>query len=235
MSRQQKRQQREADIISATIELLNQNSFLDLRMSDIAKAAKCSMGAIYSHFSSKEDLLLGCACKLIREKIALLDKILSNDMEPIEYLLMVNCMMWLLNSTYPQHHQLTQLAMNPSIWRRASVSRSEIMNELGDFMQLDVDSLAFEALEKVSKNQNSQRTIRTFRTGLFGLSMGIYNMKESGFGCFTESLQDEDGIELHLTNLGRYLKGWGFDPDQFNRSLKEIYELADGLVKAELT
>lgn len=233
MSRQKKWLQRETAIINATISLMETSSFMDLRMSDIARAAECSMGAIYSHFSSKEDLLLGCAFSRMKEKKRLLDNILHQDMKPIEYLLMVVFSLWVIDEQNPQLYQLTQLSMNPSVWRRASPRRSSEMNELGREMQ---DELARHAMETLSQLQGSPANIRDaehFCLGLMGLGMGTYCIKESGFGCFEERLQEGDGVELHLSNLERYLLGWGLVPGSFEINLRDLRAHAERFITQE--
>ena len=233
MSRQQKRLQREADIIHATIELLETSSFLDLRMSDIAKAAECSMGAIYSHFTSKEDLLLGCAYSLMKEKYSLLNKLLSRDYESMEFLLMVAFVMWINDERQPKFYQLTQLSMNPSVWQRASVGRSADMNSLGQDMQGVITTHAVSALGLVPDVNPDTADAEHFCLGLMGLTIGIYNMKVSGFGCFEERLQDDDGVKLHLTNVKRYLSGWGFDLNVLDCSLEDLRQDAETFYEQE--
>ena len=91
--RQQKRQQREADILTATIDLLEERSIIDLSMSDIAKAADCSMGTIYSHFSRKEDLLLGCAHAFYQMRRPLTNHIQRMLLPPLEKMILLNLTM----------------------------------------------------------------------------------------------------------------------------------------------
>ena len=233
MSRQQKRLQREAEIIHATIELLETSSFLDLRMSDIAKAAECSMGAIYSHFTSKEDLLLGCAYRRMKEKDLLLNKLLSRDYKALEFLLMVAFTMWITDEQQPKFYQLTQLAMNPSVWQRASAGRSSDMNELGNEMQSIITSHGLQALEQRPDGVSDKTDAEQFCIGLMGLTIGIYTMKLSGFGCFEERFEDDDGLELHLTNVRHYLSGWGFNLNALGKNLEEIRENAEKFYQQE--
>ncbi|MGB1270773.1 MAG: TetR/AcrR family transcriptional regulator [Endozoicomonas sp.] len=53
MSKLDKRLLCQADIIQATLTLLKQKRFLDLKMSEVARPAEYSMGTLYSHFSSR--------------------------------------------------------------------------------------------------------------------------------------------------------------------------------------
>ncbi|MGI9283699.1 MAG: TetR/AcrR family transcriptional regulator [Endozoicomonas sp.] len=208
MSRQQKRIQREAEIVAATLLLLEEKSFLDLRMSDVAQAAECSMGAIYSHFSSKEDLLLGCAYVLTRQKIQVLHRILEADLISLEKMVMISLCMWQINQDRPEHFALSQLAMNPSVWQRASSNRSNAMNELGNYIDAQLKSLVRLALVENGYEDVSDQSVAELMMGLWGLSSGLYQIKESGFGVFNADFREDDGVDLHLANIERYLAGW---------------------------
>lgn len=233
MSRLQKRLQREADIIHATIELLDTSSFMDLRMSDIARAAECSMGAIYSHFTSKEDLLLGCAHCCMKEKYAMLNKLVNRNYDSLELLMMVSFTTWINDERQPKIHQLVQLAMNPSVWQRASATRIADMNALGREMKDIIAGYAINTLGTVSEKPIDRVSAEHFCLGTMGLTTGIYTIKVSGFGCFEEELQEADGVELHLTNLKHYLTGWGFDLNALPKSLEEIRKNAEVFCQQE--
>ncbi|WP_448217312.1 TetR/AcrR family transcriptional regulator [Endozoicomonas sp. 2B-B] len=208
MSRQQKRIQREAEIVAATLLLMKEKSFLDLRMSDVAQAAECSMGAIYSHFSSKEDLLLGCAYFLARQKIQVLHRVLDKDLASVEKMVMICLCLWQVNQDNPEHFSLSQLAMNPSIWQRASANRSNAMNELGNYIDNQLRALVRLTLVENGYEDVSDALVAELLMGLWGLSCGLYQIKESGFGVFNADFREDDGVDLHLSNIERYLAGW---------------------------
>jgi AcrR family transcriptional regulator len=63
MVRSEKRQKREEMILDRAQDQVAEFGFLDLKMSDLAKAADLSVGTLYAHFASKEDLLLGIAIR----------------------------------------------------------------------------------------------------------------------------------------------------------------------------
>ncbi|OED41533.1 hypothetical protein ACH42_13595 [Endozoicomonas sp. (ex Bugula neritina AB1)] len=222
MSRQQKRIEREAKIIETTIQLLEESSFLDLRMSDVSKHAECSMGAVYSHFSCKEDLLLACACFVTQDKRLTLQKVADSNLPPLDKLISIVLLMWAKNNQKPQHYQLQQLAMNPSIWKRASLYRIHAMNDLGQEMQGMVAEIAEQVLlykrgESVNPDLAGQLLV-----GLFGLTVGLFQMKESGFGVYNQVITDEEGISLHLDNIERYLDSWGLHYEGLRQRLDEL-------------
>ncbi len=233
MSRQQKRNQREAEIVAATLLLMKEKSFLDLRMSDVAKAAECSMGAIYSHFSSKEDLLLGCACFLARQKIQVLQRVLGADLTSIEKMVMMSLCMWQVNQENPEHFALGQLAMNPSVWQRASTNRSNAMNELGDYIDNLLKTLVRQTLVENGYEEVSETLVAELLMGLWGLSSGLYQIKESGFGVFNADFREDDGVNLHLANIERYLAGWNLHASVPRSRLIELVDVVGAYTALE--
>ncbi|WP_062267551.1 TetR/AcrR family transcriptional regulator [Endozoicomonas arenosclerae] len=233
MSRQQKRIQRESEIVAATLLLLEEKSFLDLRMSDVAQAAECSMGAIYSHFSSKEDLLLGCAYFLTRQKIQVLHRILDADLVSLEKMVMISLCMWQINQDRPEHFALSQLAMNPSVWQRASSNRSNAMNELGDYIDSQLKTLVRQALSENGFEKVSDQSVAELMMGLWGLSSGLYQIKESGFGVFNADFREDDGVDLHLANIQRYLAGWNLDSAVSRARLSQLAEAVSNYTTLE--
>ena len=74
-NKQEKLRIREEMIISKVSSLIIEEGFFNLRMSDVAKNAKVSMGTLYSHFSSKEDLLIGISNSLLSKRLDMMKKV----------------------------------------------------------------------------------------------------------------------------------------------------------------
>jgi len=57
-------EQQEQMILASAAHCIQESSLLDFKMSDIAKGAGLSMGSVYKHIQSKEDLLVALAAQL---------------------------------------------------------------------------------------------------------------------------------------------------------------------------
>ena len=226
MSRQLKRQQREADILAATIKLLDERSFLDLRMSDIAKAADCSMGAIYSHFSSKEDLLLGCANAICRIREPVKQRISQQDLPPHERMVLLCFCLWYGDDQYPGHYRLQQLAMNPSVWERASSQRYLAINEFSNELYAWMKVISKDLLEQHPTLVYSEELALELELGLFACTWGLFQIKESGFEVFNQVLSAEKAYEMHKRQIKRFFASWGIHPDHFDERLNALEVLA---------
>ena len=234
MSRQLKRQQREADILAATIRLLDERSFLDLRMSDIAKAADCSMGAIYSHFSSKEDLLLGCANAICRMRKPLRQRISQQDLPPHERMVLMCFCLWHGDDLNPGHYRLQQLAMNPSVWERASSQRCLSINEFSNEMYAWMKVISKELLKQHPTLGYSEQLALELELGLFACTWGLFQIKESGFEVFSKVLSADQAYEMHKRQIKRFFTSWDLYPDNFDERLNALEALARKLVREEL-
>ena len=236
MSRQQKRQQREADILTATIKLLDERSFLDLRMSDIAKAADCSMGAIYSHFSSKEDLLLGCADAICKMRKTLKQRISSQqNLPPHEHMALLCLCMWFYDDLNPGHYRLQQLAMNPSVWERASTQRYQAINDFSNEMYAWMKVVSKDILEQHPALNYSEELALEFELGLFAATWGLFQIKESGFQVFDKVLSGEKAYRMHRQHIKRFFASWDIRPDNIDERLEVLEAQARQIVEEELT
>ncbi|AMO57756.1 hypothetical protein GZ77_13330 [Endozoicomonas montiporae] len=233
MSRQQKRQQREAEILSATMKLSEERSFLDLRMSDIAKAADCSMGAIYSHFSSKEDLLLGCADTICRMRMPLKQRVSQQELPPHEHLALICLCMWLYDDLNPGHYRLQQLAMNPSVWERASTQRYQSINDFSNDMYAWMKVISKEILDQHPTLQHTEELALELELGLFSCTWGLFQIKESGFQVFDRVLSGDNAYEMHKRQIKRFFASWDIHADDIDERLDMLEVLARTIVLEE--
>ena len=221
--RQQKRNQREADIISATMELLKDRSFLELRMSEVAKKTECSMGAIYSHFSSKEDLLIGCTAQIVKTRCEKSRDLLQGIDDPLDQII-INCFIfWIEDNLYPQHYELCHLAWNPSVWQRASEQRNDELNKAGNEKGDILLSCGKRVLEEHLELPATDDLIDELLMSLCGLSVGIYHFKESSLGVSEVFVNSHRSTELHIDCLARVLTGWGIKRNDLTDYLWDLY------------
>lgn len=235
MSRQLKRQQREADILATTIRLLEERSFLDLRMSDVAKAADCSMGAIYSHFSSKEDLLLGCADAICKMRRPLKERISQQNLPPHELMAMLCFCMWHSDEMNPAHYRLQQLAMNPSVWERASTQRYQAINDFSNEMYAWMKAISKQLIEEHPSLEYSEELALQLELGLFACAWGLFQIKESGFKVFDKVLL---GVEAHAMlrqQIRHFFKSWNVNPENFDERLIELEAISKKFVEEEFS
>ncbi|RLL53260.1 TetR/AcrR family transcriptional regulator [Mariprofundus sp. EBB-1] len=222
MQRREKRELREQEIIKNTIELLSQRGFLDVRMSDIAKGTQYSMGTIYSHFETKEDLLLACAHTLVLEHKDLLLAIQKQTIPAIEKIItMVQCS-WHMSMQHPDLIEIDNLSMMPSVWRRATETRADRLNQLHVELANMFLDIALDAIEEsldghaALDKDETERLAHHLTHGMWGLCVGLSSTAQSGYAS-TLCPESSEGKYTHFTtNYSNFLKGYGWhetDPE----------------------
>jgi len=216
MERHQKRARREYDIISKTIELLSQRGFLDVRMSDIASKTGYSMGSIYSHFESKEDLLVACAHTLSIEYKKLLQLIMNQSIPAIEKIITMAQCNWHISMQHTDLIEIDSLSLMPSVWRRATPNRANALNESNKVLAGMFLTIALEAIKssligyKHLKTAEIEQLGHYFTHGMWGLCVGLASTSQSGYA---NSLCPENSTESYThftTNYINFLKGYGW-------------------------
>jgi len=230
MSRREKRELREKQIISATISLLSDKGFLDVRMADVARETNISMGTIYSHFESKEDLMVACACTLHQDDKILIDSIFQQPIPAIEKIIAAVQTNWLVAQRHPDHIEINNLSLMPSVWRRATPNRVNAMNaqhiELANLFLKEVieaihqDIGGYEDLNR----EDIGKLGHYFTHGLWGLCVGLSSTAQSGYS--SKLCPDSEAEIYHhfTTNYINFLKGYGWQEENpeavFDRCLK---------------
>jgi len=214
--KREKREQREQEIIEVAIRMLAETGFLGMRMADLAKATNYSMGTIYSHFDSKEDLIVACAYTLCLDEKWFFDEIGTQDIPDIEKIITLAQCSWLISMHHPELIEIDNLSLMPSIWRRATQHRGERLNEL--HIEL-ANSLVTIVLNTIGNGihghseltgEERQHLANHLTHGLWGLCVGLTSTAQSGYArtlCPTE----KDKTYTHFTtNYTHFLKGYGW-------------------------
>jgi len=231
MQRREKREQREKEIVEKTIRLLSQRGFLDLRMADIARETSYSMGTIYSHFESKEDLLVACAHALILEHKVLFDAIANQPITAIEKIITTAQCSWHISMRHPDLIEIDNLSLMPSIWRRATKQRANELNQLHIELAQMFLGLVYEAIEKSLSgyeqlDQNQIDQLANYLThGMWGLCVGLSSTAQSGYASTLCPDSDDESDSYFSTNYSNFLKGYGWqekNPESVFERCKDI-------------
>jgi len=114
-------EQQEQLILTAAADCIQASSLLDFKMSDIAKGAGLSMGSVYKHIQSKEDVLVALAAQLSTQIFHVFKTILELPYSPGAKL--VSLQMLNPSALYSQEFasQLFTLVANAPVLNRVSV------------------------------------------------------------------------------------------------------------------
>jgi len=237
MQRREKRELREKEIVEKTIRLLSQRGFLDLRMADIAKETSYSMGTIYSHFESKEDLLVACAHALIVEHKVLFNAIASQPISAIEKIITTAQCSWQISMRHPDLIEIDNLSLMPSVWRRATQQRANELNQLHvELAQLFL-GLVLEAIEKSldgyeELDQPQIEQLAHYLThGMWGLCVGLSSTAQSGYASTLCPDSGDESDTYFATNYSNFLKGYGWQEENPEAVFEQCKSIAQACME----
>lgn len=148
-ARQVRIREREQRILEATRALVATEGFLALKMTDVAQAAAVSVGTLYTHLESKEDLIMALATETWRGRLAGFQAIFSAEALSLSERLVAGVFVdFLFSVDHPELFAAEQLAAAPSVWEGASERRTEEMRTLHRRIMGLITQTAHQAIEQ---------------------------------------------------------------------------------------
>ncbi|OKH88335.1 TetR/AcrR family transcriptional regulator [Thalassospira sp. TSL5-1] len=212
--KQEKRQQREKVILDRAQELIGEYGFFDLKMSDLARAAEISVGTLYVHFASKEDLLLGLAVRAGMIRKEFLATARNHDGPALEKFIVASLLDILFSIENPQLFEMEYLAMSPSIWRRATVGRHQELLRKVDDITLMFQGFLDDAAPTLRGDPVRDRG-RMLNLASWALSFGMNALALSEItDAHYGSLLRENAFETYCDGLSAILTGAGWQAEE---------------------
>ena len=218
--------QREKNILNQLKRLISdgtsEKSMFDLRMSEVAAAAGVSVGTLYSHFTCKEDLIIGLAIENVAARLDAVQNSLkrSNYDEPLMRFLVAQVAGWKYARENTDLMEMEFLAMSKSIWKRAS---ERIRRDLWD--KHDEFGLFFNGLLRDAANQldvTGPDGITTHcETGVWALSIGMDELASSRM-VRGSILSPNEWTNYQLENLTSLLVGWGWPREELENAARNL-------------
>ena len=120
-------QQEEERILNAAAKSIAASSLLDFTMSSIAREAELSMGSVYKHIKTKEDVLVALATNMFKNLYQVFKHILTLPLTTPERLLAISLMTPEKFQLYSFDAHLEMLIGNEAVLKRASTGWIEKM------------------------------------------------------------------------------------------------------------
>ena len=124
-SMRRKRQwiERENLILETARGFIHDKGFLSLTMSELAKAVEYSVGTLYRHFETKEDLLVALAVQSIGRRALLFEQVRQTQGISRDHIYGILIVRLILAESSPETFDIERLASSPSIWKRVTAER----------------------------------------------------------------------------------------------------------------
>jgi len=217
VSKQRKRAEREQLIVEQAIALFVEKGFLGVRMAEIAKTCDLAMGTIYSHFAAKEDLLMGCAARLVCEKKVIYQGIMGSDTAAMQRIVTGFTVNWLIAQHHPGLVEIENLSLMPSVWSRANPQRIHELNILREAFFDMVNVVVLEMLNSdlngyalIDNTARRQELATLLNHGMWGLCIGLNSTAQSGMASVGDPHHKSCSYKHFTTNVIHFLKGYGW-------------------------
>ena len=165
---------RERHILDSAWQLVANEGFLALKISELAKIAGVSIGTLYVHFESKEDLIIAMAMDAWKDMEQVLIQALEGEASPVRRLMAFSIMGHRYNIAHPVRFEANQLAGVPSIWQRASLRHHQQVPEGCEAFEGRLKPVIRDAIEsgELEKEENLDHQIDAFSHGLWAVGIG---------------------------------------------------------------
>ncbi|MEQ8285909.1 TetR/AcrR family transcriptional regulator [Thalassospira sp.] len=172
-NRMEKRQKREELILDGAGELIAEVGFFELKMSDLARICGISVGTLYGHFASKEDLLIGLAVMAGSKRAEKFDIARNHDGSAIEKYIIANLLDLRFSINHPQWFEAEYLALAPSIWKRATYARHQAQLDQINAITSMFQAFLSEGEAELGIASDMTSRSRNLNLGSWGLGYGI--------------------------------------------------------------
>ena len=237
--RQRELKQREELILLEARRLFLADGYFGLSMDKLAEAVEYSKPTIYSHFSTKEDLLLAVCNESLRQRVDLFIRASGFNGKSRERMTAIGMADLVFVHAYRQHYEVEKLMKSTSLWDKSSDTRREdharldqlCMNTMGGIVG---SAFAEEALDPKTSDP------RAICCGLRDMSIGAHML----LGFKQRSDEEKEWVYKTLRmNQMRFLDGWGWKPltaewnygETMKRILEEVFPEEKALLPVYLT
>jgi AcrR family transcriptional regulator len=187
--------EREYLILETARSLVREKGFLGLTMSELAEAVEYSVGTLYTHFETKEDLLVALAVQTISQRADLFEQVKQAKLKSRDRIYGILIVRLVLAESAPETFDIERLAASPSIWKRATKQRYQEMVAAEQRCSLFVSDIIDDAISEgdlATKHLHGSTMI----FGLWSLTIGFHRL----------TLSFDDLAQVGVSNIEKAVK-----------------------------
>ncbi len=167
--------EREAFFLDHAWAMIQNEGVLNLQMAKLAHRCEYSVGTLYQHFTSKEDLLVALATRSVGQRLSLYQRAAAWQAPTRFRILAVVLADILFAQQSPEYFQLAQYVSTHTIWMAASHERRELALEASQPLGDLVASIVQDARHS-GDMQDSQLNDRELCSGLWAMCEGMHSL-----------------------------------------------------------
>lgn len=163
--------EREQIFLDQAWDLITREGVLNLQMAKLAAECEYSVGTLYLHFASKEDLLLALATRTIHRRLELYQQALKWQAPTRSRMLAIFVADMLFAKSAPECFRLARYVSTHTIWSAASESRRDTALQASEPLGLTVQHLVDEAIDANELDGRGLNS-REISAGLWAMNEG---------------------------------------------------------------
>tara|TARA_R110000787_G_scaffold42377_19_gene104251 strand:- start:2125 stop:2856 length:732 start_codon:yes stop_codon:yes gene_type:complete len=172
--RQREVAEREALFLDVALELVREESLLNLQMSRIAEKAEYAVGTLYLHFSSKEDLLLALVTRTVKDYYDLTRKASEWKAPSRDRMFAVGVGDLVFVKKHPDYFRIVQYILCEVAWNAASEQRKQAFHD-ANRPGLNLVSTIVEDARRSGDLEIDGQTAEELALGVWAICSGYHN------------------------------------------------------------
>jgi AcrR family transcriptional regulator len=203
--------ERENLILETARGIILEKGFLSLTMSELAEAVEYSVGTLYTHFETKEDLLVALAVQTISQRAVLFEQVRQAKLKTRDRIYGILIARLRLAESSPETFDIERLAASPSVWKRATEQRYQEMVAAEQCCSLIVSNIIEDAISEGDlATEHVHEANMIF--GLWSLTIGFHRLTLSFDDLAQVGVSNiEEAVKINYRLL---LDSYGWQPKQ---------------------
>ncbi len=187
--------EREHLILETARRLIREKGFLSFTMSELAASVEYSVGTLYAHFETKEDLLVALAVQTIGRRALLFEQVDKADLNSRGRIFGILITRLLLAESTPESFDIERLAASPSIWKRATHQRYQEM--------VAAEQLCSQIVANIIEDGKQQRDLDAKQVSTEDIIFGLWSVS---IGFHRLTLSFDDLAKVGVSNIEESVK-----------------------------
>jgi AcrR family transcriptional regulator len=187
--------ERENLVLETARGFIREKGFLSLTMAELAEAVEYSVGTLYTHFETKENLLVALAVQTISQRAILFEQVQQARLKSRDRIYGILIVRLVLAESAPETFDIERLAASPSVWKRATKKRYQEMVAAEQRCSLIVANIIEDAISEGDLD-TEHVSIADMIFGLWSLTIGFHRL----------TLSFDDLAKVGVSNIERAVK-----------------------------
>jgi len=230
-TRREQTRHREQSILASARGVVRTLGFLRMRISEVAKAAGVSVGTFYTHFESREDLIMALASQALQGRLDGFQAVFADDsLGSAERLVVAVCVDFLFSVDHPELFAAEQLCATPSVWDGGSARRASELSSYHAEIMRHISTAARDAIDRGEFEPWADREAQAA-----SIDRGIWTLMAGSAHVRATVAREQDDYEYPTeralpaslrANITALFRGYGWGADRPTEAVERLANYA---------